>query len=494
MDAHGDAQGHESAREYTAEILSELQKRPRITSDELGIPPAELHGALLSLQSHGQIVFSAADSLERVLTAEGREAVAHGSQEYRLYVSIGEDGSDLSILEQFSHGSRHAFKNQWIRRSPEGGRVLRNKSGVEDETAVKLANLQSVTEKEFAELKKRNLVSTRKSVRYAIGRGPSFGITEEYETELTAAMVQQAGNTREYKFKRYNFESTGNIPSCGALHPLLRIREEFKRIFLEMGFQEMETGRYVESSFWNFDSLFQPQNHPSRDAHDTFFLSAPASTGQFDEAYLARVEEVHSRGGYGSLGHSAGWSREEASKNILRTHTTSVSSRYLKQHLEQHLGRQPAGFRPVRLFSIDKVFRNESIDATHLAEFHQVEGLVAGHGLSIGDLTGMLSAFFERLGLKQIRFKPAFNPYTEPSMEVFGFHEGLGRWIEIGNSGIFRPEMLGPMGYPEDVSVIAWGLSLERPAMIKYGLNNIRDLIGHKVDINFVKKSPFIFF
>jgi len=136
------------------------------------------------------------------------------------------------------------------------------------------------------------------------------------------------------------------------------------------------------------------------------------------------------------------------------------------------------------------VFRNETLDATHLAEFHQVEGVIADYDLSLGDLIGVLEAFFQKLGISNLRFKPAFNPYTEPSMEIFGFHPGLKRWIELGNSGVFRPEMLLPMGLPANVTVIAWGVSLERPTMIKYKYDNIRDLCGHKVNIDMVKTNP----
>lgn len=119
-------------------------------------------------------------------------------------------------------------------------------------------------------------------------------------------------------------------------------------------------------------------------------------------------------------------------------------------------------FKPVRYFSIDRVFRNETLDATHLAEFHQVEGVIADYNLTLGDLIGVLHEFFKKLGITQLEFKPAYNPYTEPSMEIFCYHEGLGKWIEIGNSGVFRPEMLLPMGLPANVNVLAWGLSVER--------------------------------
>ncbi|RVW16889.1 Phenylalanine--tRNA ligase alpha subunit, cytoplasmic [Vitis vinifera] len=149
-------------------------------------------------------------------------------------------------------------------------------------------------------------------------------------------------------------------------------------------------------------------------------------------------------------------------------------------------------FAPKKYYSIDRVFRNEAVDRTHLAEFHQIEGLVCDRGLTLGDLIGVLQDFFSRLGMSQLRFKPAYNPYTEPSMEIFSYHEGLKKWVEIGNSGMFRPEMLLPMGLPEDVRVIAWGLSLERPTMILYGVDNIRDLFGHKVILDSSRETQYV--
>ncbi|NXT75216.1 SYFA ligase, partial [Zapornia atra] len=198
-------------------------------------------------------------------------------------------------------------------------------------------------------------------------------------------------------------------------------------------FTEMPTDNFVESSFWNFDALFQPQQHPARDQHDTFFLQDPAEAVELPPGYAAKVKKVHAQGGYGSQGYKYDWRAEEARKNLLRTHTTSASARALYR-----LARQEK-FTPVKYFSIDRVFRNESLDATHLAEFHQVEGVVADRGLTLGHLMGTLRQFFTKMGITQLRFKPAYNPYTEPSMEVFSYHEGLKKWVEVGNSGVFRP-------------------------------------------------------
>lgn len=153
------------------------------------------------------------------------------------------------------------------------------------------------------------------------------------------------------------------------------------------------------------------------------------------------------------------------------------------------MAKSPGGFKPFKYFSIDRVFRNETLDATHLAEFHQCEGLIGDRNIGLSNLMGIISEFFKKIGVKNLRYKPAFNPYTEPSLEIFGYHPTLKKWIELGNSGIFRPEMLRPMGLPEDVNVIAWGLSLERPTMIHYGYDNIRKLFGHQVPFSSTKEN-----
>jgi len=334
-------------------------------------------------------------------------------------------------------------------------------------------------------LKKRKLVIQESWKTYRLSKGPKFALEKKKAaTDLTYELLQ-SGAWKEETFKEYNFNALGTPPAGGYLHPLLKVRTQFKKIFTQMGFEEMPTNNFVESSFWNFDALFQPQQHPARDAHDTFFLTQPAMTpiASVPEAYMQTVKATHETGGYGSIGYGYNWKTSEAEKNLLRTHTTAVSSKMLYKLAQD-------GFRPAKYFSIDRVFRNEAVDRTHLAEFHQIEGMICDKGLTLGDLIGTLEQFFKRLGLPKLRFKPAYNPYTEPSMEIFSYSEELDKWMEVGNSGMFRPEMLEPMGLPPDVTVIAWGLSLERPTMILYGIDNIRDLFGHKVSLNVVKKNP----
>ena len=326
-------------------------------------------------------------------------------------------------------------------------------------------------------------------------RGPRFALQlVKPAAELGSEMLKD-GAWKRVVFKEYNFApGAGAPPGGGHLHPLLKVRSAFRNIFISLGFAEMDTSNFVESSFWNFDTLIQPQQHPARDAHDTFFMTAPPRMLSAPEDYVARVKQMHEHGGHGSCGYRYAWRRAEADKNILRTHTTAVSARLLYKLAQQCKAGQP--WKPVKAFSVDRVFRNEALDRTHLAEFHQVEGLMADRGLTLGHLIGTLHEFFRRLGMTKLRFKPAFNPYTEPSMEIFAFHPMLNKWVEVGNSGMFRPEMLRPMGIggecgiPEDVNVIAWGLSLERPTMILYGVDNIRDLFGTKVNLSMIHANP----
>ena len=476
------------------------------------------------------------------LTDEGRACVAAGrTPEFEVFAALPADdaapGVPLAELkarvsaEAGAGGFKQAMANRWIAlEKPAGGGepVVRRKPGLQGLTDAGLAMLaaaagagadadpaaaEAADPPLFALLKRRRLLKSEAWKTYRLTRGPQFALErKQAAAELTSEMVSR-GTWRDVQFKAYNFAALGRLPPGGALHPLLKVRTQFRRIFTQMGFEEMPTANYVESAFWNFDALFQPQQHPARDAHDTFFLTFPAAADMARAApadYVARVRDVHERGGYGSAGYGYCWKSSEAAKNLLRTHTTAVSSRMLfrlAQDMEARRAEAREGaaggaggagggaadddfFRPARYFSIDRVFRNEAVDRTHLAEFHQVEGLVCDRGLTLGDLVGTLREFFARLGMTRLRFKPAFNPYTEPSMEIFAYSEELGRWMEVGNSGMFRPEMLGPMGLPEDARVIAWGLSLERPTMILYGVDNIRDLFGHRVSLSMVRKNP----
>jgi len=431
------------------------------------------------------------------LTPEAEGYAAAGTPEYQLWLAVPEAGITEPDLKAavgeavFKIGKNTCMKNQWLQFDKASKLYTRKEALVADVVGEQLRQIrdtgaESVDPALIKDLKKRQLVDLGTQTYFSIQKGPKFSVVlEEEATDVTKAMLAD-GSWKTAKFKPVNLRSLGADIGGGHLHLLMKMRAEYRKILLEMGFSEMPTNRFVESSFWNFDSLFQPQSHPARDAHDTFFVSYPTPPLQVPEDYLQRVKTMHETGGSGSIGYRYDWKREEAQKYILRTHTTAVSARMLYQ-----IANQPGGFKPIKLFSIDRVFRNETLDATHLAEFHQVEGVVADYGLGLGDLIGVITEFFSRVGIKDIKLKSAYNPYTEPSMEIFSNHPVLGL-KEIGNSGVFRPEMLAPMGLPPGVRVIAWGLSLERPTMITYGFNNIRDLFGHKVKLTMSKHAPIV--
>ncbi|KAI4298342.1 hypothetical protein L6164_031915 [Bauhinia variegata] len=474
-------------------VLSYLEKNQEISDSgqfaaQRGIDHNEIVNVIKSL--HGFRYVDAEDIKREtwVLTDEGKTYAAAGSPEVQLFLAIPPEGISREELQKkleppaFKIGCAQAAKNKWV----EMGKLISRKvQHVDDRVKDLLLQIQegkAISSEDIKALKARKLIIPQTWKGYSVKKGPNYAPKrKKVVTDLTRDNLQ-SGEWKGLEFKEYNYSAKGQPLEGGNLHPLLKVRYQLKKIFLSMGFEEMPTNNFVESSFWNFDTLFQPQQHPARDSHDTFFLKAPSTTKELPEDYVQRVKQVHESGGYGSRGYHYDWKREEANKNLLRTHTTAVSSRMLYL-----LAQKP--FSPKKYFSIDRVFRNEAVDRTHLAEFHQIEGLVCDRGLTLCDLIGVLHDFFSRMGMTKLRFKPAYNPYTEPSMEIFSYHEGFKKWVEVGNSGMFRPEMLLPMGLPEDVRVIAWGLSLERPTMILYGIDNIRDLFGHKVDLGLIKKN-----
>nr|WGL14840.1 phenylalanine-tRNA ligase [Plasmodium falciparum] len=330
------------------------------------------------------------------------------------------------------------------------------------------------------DLKKRKLLEIKKnSYSHVIKTSIFKKDIKKQITDINYLLLKNE-EYKKYDIKKYNFFSSGKKINKGNIHLLTKQMRTFKEIFFSLGFEEMETHNYVESSFWCFDALYIPQQHPSRDLQDTFFIKEPETCiDKFvDTEYIDNIKRVHTHGDYGSFGWNYKWKLEESKKNVLRTHTTANSCRALFKLAKEY--KEAGCIKPKKYFSIDRVFRNENLDSTHLAEFHQVEGLIIDKNIGLSHLIGTLAAFYKHIGIHKLKFKPTFNPYTEPSMEIYGYHEQSKKWLEVGNSGIFRPEMLRSMGFSEEVSVIAWGLSLERPTMIKYNIKNIRDLFGYK--------------
>lgn len=286
-------------------------------------------------------------------------------------------------------------------------------------------------------------------------------------TDITDRIIQ-SGEWRDAEFRKYDVQTFAPSVYAAKKHMLSRLTAQVGRIFTEMGFKEMSS-EYVQPSFWNMDVLYTPQDHPARDLQDTFYLEHPASIHIDDEEMVEIIRNIHENGGdTGSTGWGCKWSREKAEAAILRTHSTVSSIRYIAEHPDA----------PQKAFSISRIFRKESIDATHLPEFTQIEGIIIDENANFDMLISLIREFYSRMGFDQIRIRPAYFPYTEPSLELEVFFNG--KWMELGGAGIFRPEVVAPFGvkYP----VLAWGFGFERLAMLKWGIKDIRDLYISDMD------------
>ncbi len=299
--------------------------------------------------------------------------------------------------------------------------------------------------------------------------------TQEEISQLTSAIIKN-NEWKQKTIRPYDIHAFAPALYGGKAHPLVKLISEIRQIFVEMGFQEIQ-GDYVESCFWNMDVLFIPQDHPAREMQDTFYCKVPLKAPINEQQLLKEVAKVHENGGTtGSTGWGYTFSKTEGERALLRTHTTVNTIRYLYHHP------QP----PCKVFSLERVFRNEDIDTTHLPEFYQIEGIIYEENANFRQLIGILKEFYRRMGFEKIRFRPGYFPYTEPSMEVEVFWNG--KWMELGGSGIFRPEVTEPIGVKNPV--LAWGLGLERLAMLRYSLTDIRSL--YISDLEWLRKTPLL--
>lgn len=302
------------------------------------------------------------------------------------------------------------------------------------------------------------------------------GITiQEESTQLTHEQLK-SGAWKNLKYRSYDIKTEFPEFYPGKMHPLRRTIEEIKEVFLNLGFSEAR-GPTLESAFWNFDCLFQPQDHAAREMQDTFYIKNPKFADLPNQELVNKVAKTHEDGGNtSSEGWNYKWDVEVAKQTVLRTHTTGVSVRYLNDN-------EP----PLKMFSVGRVFRRETITYKHLPEFHQVEGIVAGDNVNFKNLLGIIKEFYKKLGF-EVRFRPAYFPYTYLSMECEIYLPEKESWIELGGSGMFRPEVLEPLGI--NTPVAAFGLGIERLAMIKLGITDIRML--YKSDIGWLRKLPVI--
>ena len=411
-----------------------------------------------------------------VYTDEGKEYLDNGLPETQLLKFCRNDTplAELQKHASFRIGFGQLRKKGLI--SVNNGVVSKTDgaSTIDDETALKDPQAGGQRTKDLI---KRGILQETESVRNIVSIKPEglaiakqgLDMREEAGT-LTRDQIL-SGAWKSLNLRRYDVAKLPKKAYPGKIHPYQRIIAEMREILLEMGFEELYGG-IVQQSFWNFDALFQPQDHPAREMQDTFYLreTLPLPPG------YEKVKAMHESGGEtSSTGWGGIWTEEKAEQCVLRTHTTSVSI--------QHLAKNPNP--PVKAFCIGRVYRRETIDTTHLAEFEQLEGIVMDEGVTFGNLLGILREFYHRMGFEGVRFKPSYYPYTEPSLDAEVYVEGIG-WIEMGGAGVFREEVTAPLGinYP----VLAWGLGVSRIAMLRLGLKDLRYL--HRSDVAFLRETP----
>ncbi|EIJ66388.1 phenylalanyl-tRNA synthetase, alpha subunit [Candidatus Nitrosopumilus salaria BD31] len=245
-------------------------------------------------------------------------------------------------------------------------------------------------------------------------------------------------------------------------HPLKDTIDEIREIFVTLGFSEI-IGNMTQSSFWNFDALFTPQDHPARELQDTFYLDGISAKKIATPEQIRKVSDSHKKN------WRYHWDINEARKMVLRTHTTCVTIKHLAENKPDE----------ARVFSLGRVFRNEKVSYKHLVEFNQIEGVVVGKDANLRNLMGIQREFYKRIGITKIKFWPTFFPYTEPSLQTMVYNERLEKWIELFGMGIFRPEVTKPLGITKPV--LAWGGGIERIAMLKYGIDDVREFYNNNL-------------
>ncbi|MBN1837052.1 MAG: phenylalanine--tRNA ligase subunit alpha [Spirochaetales bacterium] len=288
------------------------------------------------------------------------------------------------------------------------------------------------------------------------------GMTGE-EIGVITPEVLRGGSWRRGSFRSYNIQLPPQRVLGGRKNPYVEFLEHLKDKLTALGFEEYD-GPLLETEFWNCDALFMPQFHPARDIHDVYYLKSPTHARAIAQPYLDQVGAAHENGWTtGSLGWRYPFDRDFTRRMILRSQGTVLSAKALT-----------TARVPGRYFGVVRCFRYDKVDATHLADFYQTEGIALGHEVNLKTLLGLLKMFaVEVAGAREFKFVPGYFPFTEPSVEIHIRHPELG-WFELGGSGIFRPEVTRPLGV--DVPVLAWGLGIDRMALVALGLNDLRDL------------------
>ncbi len=447
-----------------------------------GVQTVEAMRACQFLSNKGVLTLEKKQTESYVLTATGQDVAKRGLPEERFLKAL-DTPKTLQEIQKVAGFEREEI-NAAIGALKKAGAIQLGK------TVEKLKDV-SFKEKQAAlknpqnppkELIDRGLLEKVTKTEYAITltqlgkKLQTADLSKEYAERLTQEDLK-TGAWKNQEFRHYDV--TTPVPSVyyGRPHFVQDAISAIKQLWVESGFQEMK-GTMAQTAFWDLDALFVPQDHPAREMQDTFYLKQPGTLPE----WFKDIKAVHETGGdTNSTGWQASYSEEEAKKVLLRTHTTVLSAQMLRKIKEENIE------LPAKFFSVSKVFRNETLDWKHLFEFHQVEGIVVGEGLTLADLIGMQKEFYKRMGFTDVRFRPAYFPYVEPGAEVEVYHPGKKQWVELGGMGVLRPEVVVPL-LGKDVPVLAWGLGMERIITGYYELNDLRHIYDN--DLERLRTAP----
>jgi phenylalanyl-tRNA synthetase alpha chain len=383
--------------------------------------------------------------------------------------------------EKFSAAFGRARAAGWIRvgSDPDQTVTLGNDEGAKLQYGLTKAAQEQREERDVApqfvpflpDLLKRGLVLRNEKVDTSVAITPAgvLAISVEAAPDQIDRLTPETLTTGSWKGKKLrpiDVEAKAARIYPGRRHPVRDFINEVRETYISMGFIELQ-GNSVHPAFWNFDALFIPQDHPGRDMQDTLYLDGLSEKGMTRSGVVANVASTHENGWKtGSKGWGYSWQIEEARRLVLRTHNTVLTVKALSESKEKE----------TRVFAVSKVYRNENLDYKHLAEFYQMDGIIVGEGLNVRHLMGFLTEFYKKLGMKDVKLWPSYFPYTEPSLQVMGYSKEAKSWIELSGSGVFRPEVTMPLGVK--VPVLAWGPGIERLMLLRYGLEDMRDLYG----------------
>ena len=341
-----------------------------------------------------------------------------------------------------------------------------------------LTKKRGVSETPFRTIERETVVyKLKEAFSQVVDALKSAGITGNEIGEITPAMLA-SGEWKKGNFRGYNIGVPPARIIPGRTNPYVQFLESVKDKLCSLGFEEFD-GPLVETEFWNGDALFMPQFHAARDIHDVYRIKNPTHAKSIEEPYLSNVKAVHENGGNsGSRGWNYQFDNEFTRRLILRSQGTVLSAHQL------HKAKIPGKY-----FGIARCFRYDKVDATHLSDFYQTEGIVLGNDVNLRTLLGFLEMFAKEIaGATEVKYVPGYFPFTEPSIEVHIKHPKLG-WFELGGSGIFRPEVTKAMGV--DVPVLAWGIGIDRMALMALGLNDLRELFSEDIERVRLRKAKF---